>query len=205
VLHAGLTDGCAAFLATGARLAGEGVTSLGSTLVLKLVCDRPIFDAKSGVYSHRVGDVWVAGGASNTGGAVLAELFGRSRLDSLDAMVRADQPTGLDYYPLLRPGERFPICDPNLAPRLLPRPEAEGDYYQGVVEGIARIEAQAYRKLADLGAPPLINLRSVGGGARPAGFTAIRQRALGVPFLTPISAEAAVGAARLALWQGLLA
>ena len=86
-----------------------------------------------------------------------------------------------------------------------PRPETEGDYYQAVLEGIARIEAQAYRKLAELGAPPLINLRSVGGGARPAGFTAIRQRALGVPFLTPISAEAAVGAARLALWQGVLA
>jgi sugar (pentulose or hexulose) kinase len=205
VLHAGLTDGCAAFLATGARLAGEGVTSLGSTLVLKLVSEDPIFDTKSGVYSHRVGDVWVAGGASNTGGAVLAELFGRDRLDALDAMVRADRPTGLDYYPLLRPGERFPICDPNLAPRLRPRPEAEGDYYQAVLEGISRIEAQAYRKLAALGAPPLINLRSVGGGARPAGFTAIRQRALDVPFLKPISAEAAVGAARLALWQGVLA
>lgn len=205
ILHAGLTDGCAAFLATGASRAGEAVTSLGSTLVLKLACDRPVFDSKSGVYSHRIGDLWVAGGASNTGGAVLAELFGRDRLAALDSMVRADQPSGLDYYPLLRPGERFPISDPHLAPRLLPRPETEGAFYQAILEGISRIEAQAYRKLKDLGAPPLINLRSVGGGARPPGFTAIRQRALGVPFLEPVSTEAAVGVARLALWQGVTA
>lgn len=205
VLHAGLTDGCAAFLATGARQLGEGVTSLGSTLVVKLVSDRPIFDGTSGVYSHRIGDLWLAGGASNTGGAVLAGLFEREALAALDAQVVVDRPTGLDLYPLLKPGERFPICDPALAPRLDPRPESLPVFYQAVLEGIAGIEALGYRKLAEQGAPPLASLRSVGGGARAAGFTAIRERVLSVPFRPSLSDEAAVGAARLALWQGTLA
>ena len=37
---AGTTDGCAAFLAAGAERIGEGVTSLGSTIVLKLLVDH---------------------------------------------------------------------------------------------------------------------------------------------------------------------
>ena len=42
-------------------------------------------------------------------------------------------------------------------------------------------------------------MRSVGGGAKNAAWTAIRQRKLGVPFLAALSEEAAAGAARLAL------
>jgi sugar (pentulose or hexulose) kinase len=34
------------------------------------------------------------------------------------------------------------------------------------VEGIDRIEALGYRRLAEPGTPPLARLRSVGGGAR---------------------------------------
>ena len=70
-LHAGTTDGCASFLATGASAIGDGVTALGSTLVVKLACASPIQAAGYGIYSHRVFDFWLAGGASNTGGAVI--------------------------------------------------------------------------------------------------------------------------------------
>ena len=44
MIVAGTTDGCAAFLAAGASKLGEAVTSLGSTLVLKFLCDRPCFE-----------------------------------------------------------------------------------------------------------------------------------------------------------------
>lgn len=68
-----------------------------------------------------------------------------------------------------------------------------------LLEGVARIEALGYHRLAELGAPPLRSVRSAGGGARNAAWTAIRRRALGVP-LVPAEAEAAaVGAAALAL------
>jgi len=198
-LHAGTTDGCAAFLATGAHQIGDAVTSLGSTLVVKIASDRPINAPLFGIYSHRVGNLWLAGGASNTGGAVIRSLFGDAQLDDLTRRIDASQPTGLDYYPLLRPGERFPINDPNHAPRLTPRPADDVVFFQGVLEGIAAVEELGYRQLAKLGAPQLRSVRTVGGGARNLPWREIRQRKLGVPFLDSISEDAAAGVASLVI------
>ncbi|MFM6044145.1 MAG: FGGY family carbohydrate kinase, partial [Dolichospermum sp.] len=55
---AGTTDSIAAFLASGAKFPGEAVTSLGSTLVLKLLSRHRIEDARYGIYSHRLNDLW---------------------------------------------------------------------------------------------------------------------------------------------------
>ena len=54
---AGTTDSIAAFIATGANEVGDAVTSLGSSLVLKLLSDTPVCSSKLGIYSHRLGDV----------------------------------------------------------------------------------------------------------------------------------------------------
>lgn len=196
---AGTTDGCASFLAAGARAPGEGVTALGSTLTLKLACDRPIASPEHGVYSHRLGDVWLAGGSSNSGGAALARHFDAAALARLSARIDPSLPSGLDYHPLPRPGERFPIADAALAPRESPRPADDAAFLHGLLEGIARVEALGYRRLAELGAPALRSVRSVGGGARNPAWAAIRGRLLGVPLRPAASEEAAVGAAALAL------
>lgn len=199
IVHAGTTDGCASFLATGAAEIGDAVTALGSTLVIKLLCDKPLSAPQYGVYSHRIGGAWLAGGASNTGGAVIERLFGRDRLPSLSAALKPDRPTGLHYYPLSAPGERFPINDPDLPPRLEPRPADDATFFQGVLEGVAEVEALAYRKLAELGAPALRSIRTVGGGAANAGWTEIRRRILNAPFAPARSQEACVGVAQLVL------
>ncbi len=199
IVHAGTTDGCASFLATGASEAGDGVTALGSTLVVKLLSDHPIFAPEFGIYSHRIGSTWLAGGASNTGGKVIEQFFPRDRLVELSAAMKPENPTGLSYYPLLKPGERFPINDPKLPPRLEPRPEDEATFLQAILEGVAEVEMLAYRKLADLGAPALRSVRTVGGGAANSAWTKIRKRKLGVPFRSEESQEACAGVARLAL------
>ena len=196
---AGTTDGCASFLATGAEAVGDGVTALGSTLTVKLLSDRPIFAPQYGLYSHRVLDRWLAGGASNTGGQVLAAHFSPDEIAALSARIDPDRPSGLDYYPLLRPGERFPVNDPALSPRLTPRPADDALFLQGLFEGIAAIEASAYRLLQSLGGPPLGAIRSVGGGAANPVFTRLRSARLGVPAAPVASEEAAAGTARLAL------
>ena len=43
----------------------------------------PVNDPDTGVYSHRIGDLWLAGGASNSGGAVLAHYFQPHELEAL--------------------------------------------------------------------------------------------------------------------------
>jgi sugar (pentulose or hexulose) kinase len=199
---AGTTDGGAAFLASGASEPGDGVTSLGTTLTLKLLTLQPVFAPDFGIYSHRIGGQWLAGGASNSGGAVLAKYFSAEDLTRLTPLLDPARPTGLDYYPLAKPGERFPVNDPDFAPRLEPRPADDRLFLQAMLEGMARIEADAYAKLEALGASPLASIRTVGGGAANAAWTAIRLKALGVPARPSLSEHAAVGAALLA-WRGI--
>ncbi len=198
LVRAGTTDSIAAFMAAGAAVPGEAVTSLGSTLVLKLLSEKRVEDAASGVYSHRYGRRWLAGGASNSGGAVLRQFFDDKRLAALSEKIDPGTPSGLDYYPLPAPGERFPINDPELAPRLSPRPADDVTFLHGLLEGIARIEAQGYRRLAALGATPLQRVISAGGGAKNETWTRIRAALLGVPVIAARHDEAAYGAARLA-------
>lgn len=194
---AGTTDGCASFLATGAAAEGDGVTALGSTLTIKLLSKQPIFAPQYGVYSHRLGDQWLAGGAANTGGAALLRFFTAGRMAELTPALRPDTPTGFDWHPLPGRGERFPIADPDLTFEPV-RPEDDATFLQGLLEGIAAVEARAYALLASLGGPPLRSVRTVGGGAANPAWSRIRTDRLRVPLLQPASLEAAYGAALLA-------
>ena len=193
----GTTDSTASFIATGAQ-AGEAVTALGSTLVLKIISDTPIFAPEYGVYSHRLGNNWLVGGASNSGGAVLQHYFNNEEIRRLTGMLTARQPTGLDYYPLVSTGERFPVNDPGLKPRLQPRPADDAVFFQGLLEGIADIEWQGYRRLAGLGAPWPEKVLTTGGGAVNDAWGTIRSQRLGIPVVAAEHPQAAYGAALLA-------
>ncbi|MEL6203703.1 MAG: FGGY-family carbohydrate kinase [Pseudomonadota bacterium] len=197
-VHAGTTDSIAAFIAAAPLRSGTAVTSLGSTLAVKSLSPARIDDAEIGLYSHRLGPVWLAGGASNTGGAVLAHFFTADALADLSRHIDPNAPSGLDYYPLLSPGERFPFNDPSFPPRIDPRPTSDALFLQGLLEGIAQIEARCYGALAERGGRFPDVIYSAGGGAANAVFTHIRARALGlVPEPAP-HGEAAIGAAKLA-------
>ncbi len=194
---AGTTDSIAALLATGANEIGDAVTSLGSTLVVKLISDTPIFLPEQGIYSHRLADKWLVGGASNTGGAVLNEFFNNEQLQVLSSLISINNQVP-DYYPLLTKGERFPICDPELAPRLSPRPNRDVEFLHGMLAGMAKIEQQAYQKLEDAGASSVKSIRTVGGGAVNLVWQALRQQHILLPFISAEHTEAAFGAACLA-------
>jgi len=197
-VHAGTTDSIAAFIATGVTEPGAAVTSLGTTIVLKLLSQRCVEAAQYGVYSHRYGQLWLAGGASNAGGGVLRQHFSDAQLAELSAGINPEQDSPLDYYPLSKPGERFPISDPQLAPRLMPHPEDNVQFLHGLLQGLSRIEAAGYARLAKLGATPLKSVTTCGGGAKNPAWMKMRERLLGVPVKTAHHAEAAYGAALLA-------
>ncbi len=199
---AGTTDGVAAFLATRAAAVGDAVTSLGTTLVVKVMAERPVFAPAQGVYSHRLGERWLAGGASNSGGAALLAHFDAATIEALTPRLDPERPTGLHYYPLPAPGERFPIADPAMSSLTEPRPADDAVFLQALLEGIAEVEALAYARLAELGAPPPTRILTVGGGARNAAWVGIRCRILGVPVAVAAHTEAAYGTALLALAGG---
>ena len=195
---AGTTDSVAAFIASGANQPGMAVTSLGSTLVLKLLSQTRVDQAKYGIYSHRLGNYWLVGGASNTGGAVLQHFFSTAELAKLSQKIDPNQPSPYSYYPLLKPGERFPINDPNLLPQLTPRPDDPVDFLHGLLESFARIEAQGYDLLQAYGATPLRAIYTAGGGAQNTVWQAIRQRHLPVSCQVAQHQQAAYGTALLA-------
>lgn len=259
IVCTGTTDSIAAFLASGANSAGEAVTSLGSTLALKLLSRTRVDDSRYGIYSHRLPalfnpppaplqkgesatvqdgdgclpvpnkegqgghlpplvqpgqerclpplvkggqggiDLWLVGGASNTGGVVLRQFFTNAELENLSSQIDAEKESPLDYYPLLKAGDRFPINDPNLPPRLEPRPENPAEFLHGLLESIARIEAKGYQLLQQKGATPLTRVYTAGGGAKNLTWTNIRARHLPAPILQPRHAEAAYGTALLAM------
>ena len=196
-IAAGTTDGCASFVATGADRVGDGVTALGSTMTLKLLAPTPVAATEYGIYSHRLGDLWLPGGASNTGGAALAGFFTPGEIAALSKRIDPAVPSPYDYYPLSARGERFPVNDPTLQPRVTPRPADDAAFLHGLLEGIARIEALGFQRLAECGAPTVRRVLTTGGGASNEAWTKIRARVLGVPVLSA-NAEAAQGAAMLA-------
>ncbi len=198
----GTTDSIAAFIATGANQLGDAVTSLGSTLVLKLISEKPIFSPEHGVYSHQLNNQWLVGGASNSGAKVLQHYFTQEQLNQMTPLLQTQKKLGLNYYPLLKVGERFPVADVNKIPKLTPRPASDIVFFQGILEGLSRIETQGYQKLVELGATPVKSIRSVGGGSFNNKWTEMREKMLNIDMMvdmvTPPQTEAAYGSALLA-------
>ena len=198
MLRAGTTDSTAAVMATGACMAGDAITSLGSTLVMKVVSEKPIADARYGIYSQPYGKYWLVGGGSNSGGAVLRSYFTDQQMRQMSRHIDPNADTKLNYYPLTQSGERFPVNDPDLPPRLTPRPNDDVLFFQGLLEGMAQIEHTAYQRLAELGALYPKRVFSVGGGASNEKWTLIRQRYLQTSMQVCQHTSAAYGSALIA-------
>ena len=71
-------------------------------------------------------------------------------------------------------------------------------YLHGLLEGLAKIEANCWEKLIELGAKPPEKIVTLGGGAINPQWRRIRERTLCIP-ITTCKQSPAVGVARLAL------
>ncbi len=198
LVAAGTTGGVASFLACGANAPGHGLTTLGSLLTLKLLSEKPVFSSEHGVHSYRLGKYWLANGTSNSGGAILLQYFKLEQMREMTPLLDPEHFTELDYYPLPAPGERFPINDPSMEPKLEPLPADSVTFFQGMLEGVARIEAMGYQLLQKHGAPKLTGLWTTGGGAQNPAWTRLRERTLKVKMQPARSSLAAYGTALLA-------
>ena len=197
-LYIGTTDSTASCLAHHSLQSGQGITVLGSTLVVKLVTEQPVFNANYGIYSHRIGQLWLTGGASNSGGKVFLKYFDQMQLSQLTKNLHPDELLNLGYYPLLSKGERFPVSDTEKAPLLTPRPESNVDFFQAMLEGVSDIEVTAYQLLSKLSGTDVNNVITMGGGSANKAWQMIRQNKLQIPVKAASNTEAAYGSALLA-------
>ncbi|MHB1202273.1 MAG: FGGY-family carbohydrate kinase [Acidithiobacillus sp.] len=196
-VRAGCTDSIAAAIAAGLHEPGQALSSLGSSLAIKVASPRPVVDTAAGIYSHVLDDLYLVGAASNSGGAALLRHFSRQEMMALSSRLDPSQPTGTLVYPLPGMGERFPRRAahwPGSAP-----PEGPPAWrFQALLEGVAYIEAWAYALLAEHGAPCNGAIRSLGGGVINAAWMQMRANILNRPIAVLSDNEAALGAALLA-------
>ena len=201
-VYTGTTDGTAGFIAASGLdnlQEGTAVTTLGTTLVLKSITPKRVDVPGFGIYSHRLFDNWIAGGASNTGGGALLHHFTPEQMTELSEQIDPHVETGLDYYPLLSKGERFPVSDPAMVDRTTPRPDDPALFLAGLLESIARIEKRGFDLMEAYGVPRPTRVKTVGGGSRNLAWLKIRERILGVEVIAAEQTEPAVGAALIAL------
>ncbi|WP_199431525.1 FGGY-family carbohydrate kinase [Qaidamihabitans albus] len=192
---AGMTDGCAGQLATGAVSPGEFVGILGTTYVLKGVTQRLVTDPGGTLYSHRHPDGWwLPGGASNTGGECVAGVAGLARLDEAAA---ERGPAEIVAYPLCREGERFPFAVPGAHGFSEPAAD-EVELHRARLEGVAFLERLALDHLRRLGVEIAAPLFTAGGGSRSPLWNRIRATVTGLGLRVSPHGETGYGAALLA-------
>jgi sugar (pentulose or hexulose) kinase len=195
---AGMTDGCAAQIASGALRVGAWNSVLGTTLVLKGASARPVRDDAGVVYNHRAPDgSWLPGGASSVGAGALPTGVDPAEMDSRAA---DHEPSGALTYPLSSPGERFPFLAPEATAFTLGTPASEADSWAAVLQGVAFAERLCLDYLHQLGAPMDGPLTFTGGAARSAYWNQLRVDVLGRPARVPEQIEPALGMAVLAAY-----
>lgn len=196
---AGVSDGTAGFVASGAAEVGDWNSTLGTTLVMRGISKNLLFDPLGRFYCHKHPDGWwLPGGASNVGGECLAKLFAGDDLDSLAEQAEGMLPTGVLVYPLVRTGERMPFVDSDAEGFMLGDAESKTTLFAAYLEGVAFVERWILETAADLGADTSGCVFTTGGGAKSELWMKIRSGVLKRRVCRPEAAECAVGAAVVA-------
>ncbi len=181
ILISGTTDSNASVIAAGLGKE-DGLTVLGTTIVVKKIIDKPI--KQQGVTNHRVNGHWICGGASNAGCGILSQLFSNSEIKELSRQINPSKNTSLNLLPLNSKGERFPVNNANLEPILYPRPVSDSLYLHALFEGLAKIELKGWEKLAELTGSLPKKIITIGGGSKNPQWRKIREKIINIPIVS---------------------
>ena len=194
-IYAGMTDGCTAQISVGATSMGSAVSTLGTTLVLKVVGNKEI--AGAGFYSHLLPkERWLGGAASNLGGISFEKY--QSEIKAWDQKAAEHGPASYAVYPLVGTGERFPVANKDMKCVATGTAQNEIDEYRAILEGISFAERYAFEILENAGAQITGAIYSAGGGARSAIWSEIRATVMNGPIATVKDSGSDLGAAKIA-------
>ena len=201
VITAGMTDGCASQIASGAVDLGEWNTTIGTTLVVKGVSKNKINDPFGRIYSHlHPAGLWMPGGASNIGADWVTKNYQNHNLDYLNSEAEKKIPTPFFSYPLLQEGERFPFISKN-AHGFISEGLSDTEAYAASMEGVAYIERYAYELIESLAREKVKTVFTAGGASNSKVWMRIRSNVLDKPIVKMKYTTGAVGAAILAASQ----
>lgn len=195
---AGMTDGCASQIASGAVGLGTWNTTIGTTLVIKGVTREELKDPEGRFYSHRHPEgYWMPGGASNTGADWVREFSEKQDLETLNDQALKMLPGKNMAYPLRQQGERFPFIAPQargFGPEGLTLPA----HFVANMEGVAYVERYAFELAETLSGEKVNAVYSAGGGSGSTAWLTIRSNVLNKPVFLMEQVSGAAGAAILA-------
>ena len=198
LLVSGATDSNAAFYASGAGKIGDWSTTIGTTLAVKGISSKKIFDKLGRIYCHLHPDgAWMPGGASNAGGEIIKTKFS-NKLNSIEKEISQAFVDPEVIYPSIRKGERLPFSDPSFVPFGQKENCSSHEYFLGCIEGLAFVEKMTYELLAQLGADVGTRIFATGGAVASRLALQIRADVLNKSILLPKYPNSAMGAAILA-------
>jgi xylulokinase len=200
---AGVTDGTAAFLASGAAQVGDDNTTLGTTLVFKRLADRHVQDARGLLYCHKLpGGRWLPGAASNVGADWIGLDFPGTEPARLDAEAAEWLPAESIAWPLRRTAERFPFRAESAVGFCEPAASEPVALFAAQLQGTAFVERLAYEVLDEAtgsaGGNPESAVYATGGGSRSDLWLQLRADVTGRTYHRPECHESAFGSALLA-------
>ncbi len=192
---AGTTDGIAGLLASGASRPGDANTTLGTTLVWKVLSQfRP--GTAHGIYSHlHPAGYWAPGAASNSGPGCV-EAGGEP--ESLDAAAEAHLPNATICYPLSACGERFPFTNASATAFRSGNASSPAAWHAAQLQALAFLERWGYEVIQEGGVPVTGRVFSTGAAAGSLVFSRLRAAVLERPVCRAANPSAAFGAAVLA-------
>jgi sugar (pentulose or hexulose) kinase len=195
---AGASDGLASLIGSGASNTGHANTTLGTTLVWKVLAPtKPRLG--TGMYCHYLpSNLWAPGAASNTGpGSLQLDEQGVTPAE-WDQRAAAHLPTSIQCYLLGARGERFPFHNPQAETFFEGPPASSSERYGAQLQSLACVERWGYERLEACGVTVGSEVFSAGGAAASAVLSRIRANLLNRTVVRCANPTASFGAAILA-------
>jgi sugar (pentulose or hexulose) kinase len=200
---AAASDGLTSLIASGASEPGHANTTLGTTLVWK-VLSRTKPRLGPGMYCHHLpNNLWVPGAASNTGpGSLQFEQAGVTPAE-MDRRAAPHLPASIQCYLLGSRGERFPFLNPRAQSFVEGRPASPSEGYAGQLQFLACVERWGYERLEACAVAVGKEIFSAGSAAASPVLSQLRANLLNRTAVRCANPTAALGAAILAAGTAL--
>jgi xylulokinase len=200
---AGASDGLASLIGSGASEAGHANTTLGTTLVWKVLTPtKPRLGP--GMYCHHLPNhLWVPGAASNTGPGRLQIEEASVPPAEMDRRAAAHLPTAIHCYLLGARGERFPFLNPQAMTFFDGHPATPIEGYAAQLQSLACVERWGYERLEACGVTVGRDVFSAGSAAESPVLSQLRANLLNRTVVRCANPTASFGAAILAAGTAL--
>ncbi len=198
---AGATDGMTGLIASGARKPGQASTTLGTTIVWKVLAQNKS-RASTGIYCHRhPSGLWAPGAASNTGPGCLRKCEPGVAVADLDGAAARFLPTSNLCYLVPLKGERFPFLNPTAETFFEGNPAGPEESYAAQLQALAFVERWGCERLEECGAAVGEAVFTTGSAAASPVLMQLRASVLNREALRCCHPTSAFGAAILAACQ----